>query len=110
MSEGATIFVFAVAGIGLIIAALWLIGYLFSGAAVLFVWASEQGFIGIAAYFTAWVFLLPIMLIGSTLVGIFLHWSEASAPREIARIEKGDAPSDPHERFKWANRLPPYDT
>ena len=49
---------------------------LFTGAAKLFVFACEQGFIGLAAYFACWVFLLPAMLIGSFVVGVVTLWAE----------------------------------
>ncbi|MEZ5813246.1 MAG: hypothetical protein R3E13_00730 [Alphaproteobacteria bacterium] len=40
------------------------------GAITLFAFAAEQGFIGLAAYFACWVFLLPVMLVASILVGL----------------------------------------
>lgn len=39
------------------------------GAIALFAFAADQGFIGLVAYFAAWFFLFPIMLIGSLAVG-----------------------------------------
>ena len=41
------------------------------GAVALFALAAEQGFIGLAAYFACWVFLLPIMVVASIVVGLF---------------------------------------
>lgn len=40
------------------------------GALSLFAFAAEQGFIGLAVYFACWVFLLPIMVGASIVVGI----------------------------------------
>ncbi len=50
------------------------------GAVVLFGFAGEQGFIGIASYFAVWVFLTPIMLVVCIIVGIV-------ARRELAEQE-----------------------
>ena len=41
------------------------------GARALLEAANKQGFIGIAAYITCWVFMLPIMLIVSFFVGLY---------------------------------------
>ena len=61
-------------GILLLIVALVVVGYLikwlFLGAAILFAWACESGFIGAAAYFACWFFLFPIMLVGCIIVGM----------------------------------------
>ena len=40
-----------------------------SGAILQFAWASEFGFIGIVAFFAAWVFMFPIMAIWAVLWG-----------------------------------------
>ena len=50
---------------------IYLLASLVTGAIILFAWATESGFIGVAAYFACWVFLFPIMLIGCIIVGIF---------------------------------------
>lgn len=42
------------------------------GARSLFALAGESGFMGFTIYFTCWVFLFPIMLISSIIVGIFI--------------------------------------
>ena len=59
--------------------ALWIIivlgGAAFAGAVFLFAFASEQGFIGLAAYIACWVFFFPVMLIICILVGLFLMWA-----------------------------------
>lgn len=49
--------------------AVWLLSCLVSGAIWLFEWAAESGFVGVAAYFACWVFLTPVMVIGSIVVG-----------------------------------------
>ena len=54
--------------LGLVI---WIGMFIFAGAVVLFAWASQQGFIGVAAYFACWVFLFPFMLIASAIGGFF---------------------------------------
>jgi hypothetical protein len=60
------------AGIGLVLV-LWvavkLIRWTFFGASVLFAFAAAQGFVGIAAYVAMWVFVFPLMLIASVLIG-----------------------------------------
>jgi len=40
------------------------------GAISLFALAGESGFMGFAVYFVCWVFLFPMMLISSIIVGI----------------------------------------
>jgi hypothetical protein len=63
-----------IVGILLLIAALvvggYLIKWLFLGAVILFAWAGESGFVGVAAYFACWVFLFPVMLVGSIIIGM----------------------------------------
>ena len=51
---------------------LWLCWAAFIGAAFLFVFAGEQGFIGLAAYIACWVLFFPVMLVICILIGIFL--------------------------------------
>ena len=48
----------------------------FSGAIVLFAFAAEQGFLGIAAYIACWVFFFPVMLIICIIVGLFALWAK----------------------------------
>lgn len=52
------------------------------GAISLLAVAADQGFIGLVAYFAAWFFLFPIMLIGSLAVGAFLAMGIALNLRE----------------------------
>lgn len=62
---GALLFIFIALPI-----ALWLITRTLFGAAFLFAYAGEQGFIGFAVYIACWVFMFPVMLIVSLIVGI----------------------------------------
>ncbi|HEY6527084.1 MAG TPA: hypothetical protein VIZ65_00200 [Cellvibrionaceae bacterium] len=64
-------------GIGflLLIAGYFLIKYFFIGVVFLFVWAAEQGFIGVAAYFACWFFLFPVMLVACIVTGAAIKWS-----------------------------------
>ncbi len=39
------------------------------GAGLQFAWASEFGFVGVVAFFAAWVFMFPIMAIWAVLWG-----------------------------------------
>ncbi|KAA0909830.1 hypothetical protein FLO80_19895 [Aquicoccus porphyridii] len=102
----------------------------FMGAAWMFAYAAAQGFLGVVAYVAAWVFLFPFMAIASLGLGAVLLWSfyweerasrgariEPKVPfhkRLVAWLKNENVhaptpPSDPEERYKWANRLPPYD-
>lgn len=45
------------------------------GAVILFGWAMESGFLGVAAYVACWVFLLPVMLAASLIVGLVMMYS-----------------------------------
>ena len=53
--------------LGLISLAIFVIGFLF-----LLAWAGEQGFIGIAVFIACWVFMWPVMLGITGVVGLFL--------------------------------------
>jgi len=107
--------------IGLVIMgllAVWLVLSLLSlgvlGAIVIFAFAAAQGFVGIISFVAAWVFLFPVMAIASFIVG-FIAWlaeppsEERITKRQDVRPTKRKPPTDPHERKKWANRLPPYE-
>lgn len=87
----------------------WLLLRVLSGAAVLFGWALEQGFLGAVAYWAAWVFLLPIMLGAAFIIGAWTLVSEKRAERDAKRVAHGLPPRNADERHRWANRLPPYD-
>lgn len=51
---------------------LWLISALFAGGGVILAYAIQQGFLGVAVFIACWVFMLPVMLVVSLLVG-FMH-------------------------------------
>jgi len=72
-----------VAGIITIILGWWLFKRLVIGAGIILVWASEQEFLGVIAYFAAWVFLFPLMLIASIVTGIIQNSDEKEQNREI---------------------------
>jgi hypothetical protein len=61
-------------GIVALIIAICFIILLFIGAVGLFAWASEQGFVGLAVYFALWIFLSPVMIIGSIVFGAIEWW------------------------------------
>ena len=110
-----------VAVIVLFFIAIYAIVLLFSGSVVLLAWASSQGFIGVAIYFALWIFAFPFMLIASIITGLVSEWALTKEKRKEKQIQawrnknlsnqstKQTTPSDPEERRKWANRLPPYD-
>ena len=52
----------------------YLLKFLWLGALHLLAWATESGFIGVAAYVACWVFLFPFMLGGSILAGVKVWW------------------------------------
>lgn len=58
-------------GIAGLLLGLWLLRAALIGAIILFTFAGEQGFIGLAAYVACWVFLFPAMLVICIIVGIF---------------------------------------
>jgi len=62
-------------GLVALVIAIYLIKYLFVGAVFLFAWASEQGFIGAAAYFACWILLFPFMLTACIITGAVISWS-----------------------------------
>lgn len=115
----------------------------FMGSVVTLGYAAEKGFVGYAAYGAAWVFLFPLMLAASLIVGIIAAREQARLDRPFIerrnklerearaldqeqtrrigpllpgstawRVPKPRAekpPENPADRYKWANRLPPYD-
>ncbi|MTJ05052.1 MAG: hypothetical protein FH759_10225 [Sediminimonas qiaohouensis] len=103
-----------------LVVAVWLLFCALEGALVLLAIALAQGFVGIVAYVAAWVFLLPFMLVASVGLGAINRFTSASAKRQEKRAGRwrrrhregkvSDPPPDPAERYKWANRLPPYDS
>lgn len=108
----------AAAVVALLFLSLVALGWLIAGAVVLFTWALTQGFIGAAIYFALWIFALPFMLIASIIVGGVCQRIQARDEKNAKQIkawrkknlgDESEPPSDPYERSKWANRLPPYD-
>ena len=123
MNETAIIIGIAIAvGIVLLFLVLVISGYALAAALAIFAFAATQGFIGIVVYFAAWVFLFPIMFFATLVIAIFLAFVDLSiflgnSKQKVRNlefsIEKKDThklpPNDPAERYKWANKLPPYD-
>ncbi len=68
--------IYIVIGLVLLVIAYFLIKYLLIGAISLFLWAVEQGFVGVAAYFACWVFLFPIMVVASIVTGAATKWAK----------------------------------
>lgn len=52
-----------------ILLAIAIIMYGFAGAALQFAWAYEFGFIGVVAFFAAWIFMFPVMAIWAVIWG-----------------------------------------
>ena len=67
--------ILVVVGLVALAIAILLIVFLFVGAIFLFAWASEQGFIGAAAYFACWILLFPFMLAACVITGALVSWS-----------------------------------
>lgn len=66
-------------------------------AAILFLLASEQGFIGIAVYFACWVFMFPVMVvicIGAGWFGWFFDMAVDKQYAEMAEIHAKNLPRD----------------
>jgi len=78
-------------GVSLALVALWLVvaiaALVFIGAITLFAWATESGFVGVAAYFACWIFMLPVMLIGSAIVGFVIWIGERHSFKQNARVD-----------------------
>ena len=88
---GGQIAILIVAGLLALALALFLLFAGFIGAVIIFGFAGLQGFVGIAAYFAAWVFLLPIMATISIIVGIatiFIGGADDRQKRFDAREER----------------------
>jgi hypothetical protein len=101
------LWILAVGGISLVIgaliylacAALGVLSYGIVGALRLLSFASEQGFIGIAAYAACWFFMSPVILTASVLVGWIKHRAEQaedaahSSPKPLSPSEQVAATS-----------------
>lgn len=76
----------------------------FQVAWILFLWASEQGFIGVAVYTACWVFLFPVM-VGICTVGAYLGWFAdkiiAINDKELEAIGDANRPRDKVEERQW---------
>ena len=64
-------------------------------AGLLFAWASDQGFVGVAAYVACWVFMFPIMVAVCLIGALFYSFDDGPAPSQIAL-------SEDEQREKWA--------
>lgn len=67
--EALTVLIAVILGIALILLIIFLIKSVIIGAIVLIQPATDQGFVGFAAYVAMWVLLFPIMLTICALVG-----------------------------------------
>jgi hypothetical protein len=54
-------------------------------AALLFVWATQAGFVGFIVYIAAWVFMFPVMATLCVLGGVARTWAEVRFAREVRR-------------------------
>ncbi|MDP1668555.1 hypothetical protein [Phaeovulum sp.] len=100
----------AVVATALILVLGWLIiSRTITGALILFAWATESGFMGVALYFLCWAILFPLMVIASLAFGIFAQYFGLVVARDVKRVNRGLPPKDSDEHLKWANRHPPYD-
>jgi len=74
------------------------------GAVHMFTFATEQGPIGIALYAVCWIFLLPVMLTASVIVGCIVCWVDDRIARQKAINDAWRealyAPSDTWARFR----------
>ena len=58
-------------------------------AYLLLEWASDQGFVGIAAYVACWVFMFPIMATVCLIGALFWSFDEEPAPSPSSRTGTG---------------------
>lgn len=72
-------FAIALVGFG-INGAVHLFRLIIRGALEILAFASEQGFVGLAAYAACWVFMLPLMLVASVVVGVCVTNTKQTAP------------------------------
>jgi hypothetical protein len=59
-------------------------------AGLLFAWASDQGFVGVAAYIACWVFMFPIMVAVCLIGALFYSFDEEPAPSSITLRDDDD--------------------
>lgn len=69
-------------------------------AANLFVWASEQGFIGVAVYIACWVFMFPVMVF-ICIAGAIFGWFIDKQDEHDALVLGASTPRDEAERRQW---------
>ena len=72
----------------LLIWAVGLLGDALAIAALLFAWASGQGFIGVAVYVACWVFMFPVMVAVCVVMALFT--------RSVVKADELQGP-DPNE-------------
>ena len=77
------ILVGVVVGLGVLALLFYFFLRMLAIAALLFAWASDQGFVGIAAYVACWVFLFPIMVAVCLIGALFYSEEPASSPIPI---------------------------
>lgn len=93
-----------------VILAIWL-GL--TGGAILFAWALQQSFVGMIAFFAAWVFLFPVMVVLSIGIGLFVNlvglsvlFDDWKNNRKVSNAGH-PIPGDP-DYYEWANRHDDY--
>jgi hypothetical protein len=105
-------------GIGLVIAVLislagavlGVLGLAAAGALTLLSFASAQGFVGLAAYVACWVFMSPVMLTASVIVGWITHSAErvddtaSSAAAQLSSEEQAAAWQEEDARYEEHRR------
>ena len=99
-SDNLVLIVAGVVGLLLIWLAFKLIVRAITVALLLFAWAAEQGFVGVAAYVACWVFLFPVMLAICIIGAVFL-WivdrQNAYSEKRKTLITAHDSPNMPHD-------------
>jgi len=76
----------------------------FTVAGNLFSWASEQGFIGVAAYVACWVFMFPVMVsicVAGAIIGWFVDKQNDKDARHLNGRAHANAPRNEVERRNW---------
>jgi hypothetical protein len=93
--------------------AIWLVCRGIAGALLLFAWAAESGFIGVAAYFACWFFMLPLMLVVCPIVGIGIRKAtkadeaaeKAFLAKQAYELAHADEWAEQDRRYEEAKRL-----
>ncbi|MFV0360673.1 hypothetical protein [Tropicimonas sp.] len=100
-----------VIGLGLLWLAFTALMLGLTGAVLILGLAAAQGFVGIVAFIAAWIFLFPVMAVWAVGWGFIearKHGGSEPENRWTTRTDR-KPPTDPEEKYLWANRLPPYD-